>query len=213
MSGKMDITVLEKSTDPSVRKFAEELLKGDAKAKSGMSPAGALGLPKLLDRRRLEYGIPDGAFRLSCAFDRIYVYQLEWDNKETYGDTSIVKPDSKRARDRTESPRGVLIAAGLRALDALRSNGFALGHIVGLIELAPYRVECDTVDGRSHQILIMNAGDLIGSEDLAEQIKNRTVRIVEQSIDTPDGVKVQHVFVDENGKSWNPAMPGMTFDQ
>lgn len=214
MGGKMDITVLEESTDPKVRDWAERLKGNDRKHASHMAPPGALNLPRFLDQRRIEYGIPDGAFRLAASFERIYIFQLPWDDKETAGDTMIIKSELTRARERQDAPLGILVGAGLKALDALRSNGIDLGHIVGILEVAPYRIQCDWVDGKTQDVLIMNAGDIIGSQDLAQGLASRKVRIRAQEVPGPEGTTIkQHQFIGEDGQPWNPVMPGMSFDQ
>src|SRR5690349_5617893 len=65
-----------------------------------MTPAGGLGLPPLLDERRLQYGIPDEAFEADALFDRVLVWQInpKHEDKETFGDTMIIKPETQEKR-------------------------------------------------------------------------------------------------------------------
>jgi len=136
------------------------------------SPAGSLGLPSLLDERRLRFAIPDGAFRTQAVFDRILVWQVsDWEG-ETYGDTMIVMPELAKARTQEAAPRGILISAGQLALDGLRSNGIELGHVVRFIRLAPWRMRVDTIGGQEQHALILRSGDLIGSEDLRDELRS-----------------------------------------
>lgn len=204
--GTLDMTVLTKSSDPAVRDWAQQVIKHDERVSAKISPEGELGLPRKLDLVRLKYRIPDGAFRLQAVFDRIYVYQVPWDNKETFGDSPIIKPDTVKHKETVQAPLGVIISAGLKAMDILRSNGLDLGHTVGLIRLAPYRIECDTIGGKTIEILVMNSGDLVGGEELAKQLRAREARIVF------DEELQQHIYVDSNGKRWVPIAADQSFD-
>lgn len=202
----MNVDVLTKSSDPAVRDWVQQLIKHDERVSAKISPEGELGLPRALDQARLLHRIPDGAFRLQAVYDRIYVYQVAWDQKGTFGDGLIHKSDVTKDRDRVQAPLGIIISAGLRAMDVLRSNGMDLGHTAGLIRLAPYRIECDTVGGKTIEILVMNSGDLVGSEELAKALRSREARIVYD-----DELK-QHVYIDGTGRRWVPAQSDQSFD-
>lgn len=169
-----------------------------------MSPPGALGLPELLDKRRLRYGIPDEAFQEQAIFDRIFVWGIEERHQEgkTFGGTRIIKPESTQKRIKHESTRGVLISAGLKALDSLHSHGVALGHIVGVVRLHPWHKTIGMF-ADSHELykLVLKDGDLVGSEDLWDRYRSGKVRA---QFDSSRG---QHVFVDETGKEWDPSDP------
>ena len=102
-----------------------------------------------------------------------------------------------------EAPRGVIVTAGLLALDALRSNGMDLGHIVNFGRLAPFAKVIDEIGGHVMTLLIMSAGDIISSEDLPRLLKDRTARVFYN----PElGI---HEYIDENGKAWRPVMPAI----
>jgi hypothetical protein len=133
-----------------------------------VSPLGALKLPALLEERRLEYGIPDFCFEAQPAYDRIYVKQISTHKDEKIG--NIVMPESAQGRELIETPRGILIAAGLKALDELRSNGINLGDIVHFIELAPFRFVAGTVAGHPVDVLILRSGDILDSFDTKRRI-------------------------------------------
>lgn len=166
-----------------------------------MSPAGALGLPELLDKRRLRYGIPDEAFQEQAIYDRIFVWGIEEKHQEgkTFGGTSIIMPETSQKRLKHESTRGVLISAGLKALDSLRSHGVALGHIVGVVRLHPWHKSIGMFAG-AHELykLVLRDGDLVGSEDLGDLYRAGKVKT------EWDITRSQHVFIDDTGMEWDP---------
>ena len=110
-------------------------------------------------------------------------------------------PESTQMRERNRAPHGIVISAGLLALDQLRSNGCDLGHRVLFCHAAPYHIRYDVVEGQEFHLIILNAGDIIGSEDFASSLKNRSVRIVQHK-DVTD--KVEHVLIDANGGTYLP---------
>ncbi len=172
-----------------------------------MSPKGKLNLPKLLDERRWKYGIPDEAFHtaVGCLFDRIMVWQVPEDESETFGGGLLVKPGTVKSREEGETPRGILIGAGLQSLDALRSNGVDLGHMVHFIRLSPWRREMKPVAGVTmSSVVILRAGDLVDSEDLASAYLGGKCSIA--GVPNNDGFML-HSYVDESGKTWAPGEP------
>ena len=167
---------------------------------SHMSPPGKLGLTALLDKRRLQYGLVDELFGIQAVFDRVYVAQIPGRGaKETYGNTTILKTQITKAREEFECPRGILISAGLGAMDTLASNGIALGHVVTLLRQSPWRMEMAEIAGDVKKILVLRAGDLSGSEDLALSLRHGEAELVYQDD--------EHVFVDPDGTPWKPSTP------
>ena len=167
-----------------------------------MSPPGALGLPKLLDERRIEYGITDGAFSRQAVFDRVFIWQIPMQKGDKFeADSLIHMPESVQQREKSRAPQGIIVAAGLRALDQLRSHGVDLGHKVLFCHAAPYHIRYDSVLGLEQHLIILLAGDIIGSEDLAANLKNRQVRYLARRTET----SVEHTFIDGDGKPWLPA--------
>jgi hypothetical protein len=133
----------------------------------------------LLESRLKEFGIQPCPYQ--PAFDRVVVYKLPDDMsaRDTYSKSGvIVKPDNVRARDKDVTPRGVLIGAGIGAMDYLRSNAIELGHIVWIVRLSPWQhvVEVDE-NGREVGMAFLHAADIVGSEDLLQAIKSKKVRI------------------------------------
>lgn len=137
----------------------------------------AMRLPPLLAQRRLEFTIPDGAFAQMPLYDRVLVYQLgEKHFTEKVG--SIFLPETTQERLHDEAPRGVIVGAGLKALDELRSNGCDLGHIVRFVKMAPYRLIVDFVNNKSVTCLVMMSGHIVASEDLEEERRSGTKELV-----------------------------------
>lgn len=156
----------------------EELEKWANEAKVELerktSPKGALGLPTLLDIRRFEYGIPDGAFSRQASFDWVFVWQIpeEFNSGETYGGGLIVMPEEVRRRKKEMAPRGIVVSAGLSALDTLHSNGMALGDIVNFAAIAPYRIAVDVIHGQEFHLIVLTDSQIMGSEDTVKRIRS-----------------------------------------
>lgn len=176
----------------------QQIQRSDERIKSLMSPPGALGLPPLLEARRLEWHIPDGAFRLAPLYDRVYVYQIPTYIRGKKGLIHI--PETKKKGELRSNPRGILVAAGLLALDAIRSNGMDLGHVIRHTHVNPWRLIIDYADGQEYEMQVMTAGNLTGSEDLADVLKSGAMRIVRDE-------KGHHTYVDQEGNTWDPTMP------
>lgn len=176
-----------------------------AAIKKKMAPPGELRLPKLLEARRLEYGITDGAFRLQAAYDRILVFQLQEVHlmKGTFGeDSKILMPKAFEDSAERAAPRGIIVSAGLKALDELRTNGMDLGHIVTFNHVSPWRIETDIIEGKKMRLLVMHAGHIIGSEDTARMLREREIYV--------DGAVTEHVYVNRGtGERPAPIVPAM----
>lgn len=197
-SGQTSLDSLKGLPD-AVRKKLEG---SDTAMREHISPAGALGLPELLDHRRLEYGIPDECFGAQASFGYVLVHQISQVESETYGDTSIIMPDTVKDREQKEAPRGIIVSAGLQAMDQLRSNGVDLGHIVMFSRNIPYRARMAIIDARHHHLIVLQAGDVFASEDLARQ---RILGKAGASISTdPDTQFDYHYYSDADGKLWKP---------
>jgi hypothetical protein len=196
--GQIDSSQLEARD----RELAE---RASAIIRKRMSPPGALGLPKLLDQRRTEFGITDGAFERQAVFDRIYIWQIPMQSGDKFESDSLIHmPESVKQREKNKAPAGIIVSAGLNALDQLRSHGVDLGHKILFCHTAPYHIRYDSVLGVEQHLIILQACDIIGSEDLATNLKNREVRYLARRTET----SVEHTFIDESGKPWLPADAG-----
>ncbi len=174
--------------------------------KKRMKEQGKLRIPDLLEVRRQKYAIPPGAFKMAAVFDRVLLWQIPQTEGDTYGDTQIVMPDTYKQAVRDEAPRGVVVTAGMTAMDSLRSNGMEIGHVVNFIRQAPWRIIVDNIEGHDFQLLLMTAGDLTCSEDLQASILAGEC-FIKWNADT-----CQHEYLDKDGQLWNPQKPWIGVD-
>jgi len=182
----------------------EQAERRSAVMRKRMSPPGTLGLPKLLDERRLEFGITDGAFSRQAVFDRVFLWQIPMQKGDKFESDSLIHmPESVQQREKARAPQGIIVSAGLRALDQLRSHGIDLGHKILFCHAAPYHIRYDSVLGLEQHLIIVLAGDIIGSEDLATNLRTREVRCLPRR--NEENNTVDHVFIDERGDAWLPA--------
>jgi hypothetical protein len=159
---------------------------------ASLKPRGTFNIPMLLDERRFEYGIPNGAFASFPAFDKVYVHQIPLAERKTYADDGVIlKPDAITSSDRNTAPRGIIVSAGLGALDSLRSSGFDVGHIIRFKKFSPFIQPVDEIDGVPLAVMVIRDGDIVSSEDLAEAYHARRVSIVNASA---DGLGYDHRF-------------------
>jgi hypothetical protein len=202
--------------DAEARAMLERHVKElDARRTEGMSPPGALKLTPLLEKRRLEWEIPDGVFKRAggALFDRILISQIDPIAKtaelsKKMGNGLLWKPDKRRDSDMRSAPRGVLVGAGIGALDVLRAHGVALGHIVFFAKNTTYTIPCDEVGGVETRVSIARVGDFICSEDVAEQYFTGEIRVeVVETSDDQGVTHCQHFLVTKDGKRYNPVLP------
>lgn len=138
---------------------------------------GVLKLPPLLEMRRDQYGIIDGAFAARPVYDRVFIWQIPMEESETFGGGLILKTERTKQMEHEEAPRGIVVGAGLKALDSLRSNGIDLGHIVSFVRLSPYRKPCGRGYGNLEEyVIILRDGDIIASEDLEQEVRAGRVK-------------------------------------
>lgn len=177
------LKIRDPATEAKQMELADRLAKDIAD--NHLSPVGALGLPAKLDERRIRYGIPDEAFLAKPAFDRVFVYQIEARHQEgkTYGGTSIIMPETAQKREVQESCRGVLVSAGLKALDNLKSNGIEVGDVVEFIRFGIFHKPiCALLYGHLIHILVLRDGDIVGSEDIVERERAGALKITEEAV-------------------------------
>jgi co-chaperonin GroES (HSP10) len=75
--------------------------------------------------------------------------------------------------------KGVLIAAGAKALDSFESNGITLGHIVIFKRFAGWETNDQTPESmRGCRILMIAASDVIGSDNLREDLESGRAKYV-----------------------------------
>ncbi len=180
-----------------VEKFATELEKATLEK---VSPKGTLRICELLDEKRLAWLIPDAAIEAGrgCLFNRILVWQIPMlskvrgDRFDThFGGGLIAKSDKDREGDQRGAPRGVIVGAGLGALDCMRSHGVDIGHTVKFLKHTVHRVQVDMIAMQWQWLSICHIHDLIHSEELAADLKSGRSEILEA-----DG---RHYYCDEDG--------------
>lgn len=190
------------SGDAALRNIAERALDESVAIRAQMSPPGALGLPVLLEARRLEYGIIDGYFEATPCYDRVHIFQIDQFASATFDPKgTIIMPDSAKQRQTHECPEGIIVGAGLTALDHLRSHGMDLGHRVIFIRNAPWRVRVGMVLGKPQSVLPMTCGDIGASYDTTKELRSRRARV------KYDKEKHEHRLIDADGNEWAPTVP------
>jgi hypothetical protein len=133
----------------------------------------------LLDQRIRKFKIPKWPGQ--AMYGRIIVYRLpdKAAARESFTKGGlIVKPESVASDTKWRSPRGVIVSAGLQAMDILRGNGMGLGEIIWMASHTPWRFEVDrTTDGQSIEFFFMQAGDVVISEDLLGRMAGGSAQI------------------------------------
>ncbi len=149
--------------------------------KTRMSEPDELRLPPLLEARRQKYGIPDGVFKVQATWDRIIVFPIDLFDGDLAQKTTggLWKTRETQQRDQQEGHRGVLISAGLSAIDRLASHGYEIGHIVHTNKNVPFARRCEQFEAFEVFYLAMREADLLGSEDLREQLRTGEAKIVD----------------------------------
>lgn len=151
---------------------------------ASLAPRGTYNIPMVLDERRFEYGIPNGCFEHYPAFDKVYIWQVTLTERHTYSEGgAIVKPEAIIASDRNTAPRGIIVSAGLQALDSLRSTGIDIGHIVRFKKFSPFIQPVGEIKGVNLTVMVIRDGDIVSSEDLAKEFHAKRVSIVNAAPD------------------------------
>lgn len=143
---------------------------------ANMSPPGALRLPAKLEAARWKWKIEDKAFERQAQFRRIHIIQVDMnallqpEADNFFPGTSIERPSVTKRRDEEGCHMGILISAGLTALDELHSHGTELGNLVGFIRNAPMRHTYSRSEHGESYYLVLNAGDITCDETLGQEL-------------------------------------------
>jgi hypothetical protein len=140
----------------------------------GLTGDFPMKLSPLLEKRRLEYAIPDCAFRRRATFGRCLLWQFTDDDAKFPG-TSLYMPEATKARSKEEAPRGVLITAGLQDLDFLWANGMEPGSIVNWVRLSPWRMPVGFIKGTEIKLHVCRAREIVACEDLELEADHEVV--------------------------------------
>jgi hypothetical protein len=182
----------------------------EAKKMARVSPAGALGLTPLLDARRIEYSIIDAMFDARCCYDRVYVYQIPPKavvrrQAESRSKGSVIALSvGMRENETDKAHRGIIVSAGLSAMDHLTAHGMGLGHIVNFALFSPLRHFPDD-ELPDESLVVLHAGQCVSSEDTEELVRAGKVKLARVVIDG----NVRHRYVLEDGESYLPETPFM----
>lgn len=185
----------------------KELEKAVAALKANVEAMTAeqLKIPPLLDKMRRQHLIPCGAFACAPVFDWVNIYQIGQEDKEelyaTFAGSSIVMPETVRQAKKDEACRGVLVSAGPKALDYLRTNGIELGHVVRFCKFTPFRLLADVVMQKELWLLALRCESIEGSETLEQDRRNGIAEVVW------DHTAQMHYVERETGRLGAPQSP------
>jgi hypothetical protein len=165
-----------------LKRLAEDIEftnKIEDKLRRSLKPLGHYNIPEILDKRRIEYLIPNGAFESYPGFDKCYIWQISLEGaRDTYSEGGkILMPDAVKSYKKNTAPRGILVSAGLQAMDSLYSTGFKIGDIVRFKKFSPFIMPVGEIDGHELAVMVVRDGDLEASEDLAAALNNKDVSI------------------------------------
>lgn len=124
----------------------------------------------LLQQRMKQWGVEAVTFQPMD--DNVVVWRLP-PITETAG--GLVIP----LEHATPHVKGLLLRMGPRAMDILKSNGIDEGHYVLWARYAGWETNDDTPESRRHsRVLMIKARDIIGSDDLAADLKSGRAKYV-----------------------------------
>lgn len=170
-------------SEPRIELRDHELEKAEHRTKlirAKMSPPEELKLPPKLEAARQKWGIPDGFFKYAAGFDRIFVFPVDpFDQDERLPGSFLFRAQTTKQKDLQEGYRGVLISAGLTAMDRLMGHGYELGDIVMTNKNVPFARRMELLEGEPMFVLVMRDGDLAGNETLQEDIRAGKRRVVD----------------------------------
>jgi len=201
------------SSDP-IRRAAYQKAKEESdKILANMSKPGKLGLPPLLEERRLECGIIDEAFEKQALFDRVIVYQHDRHQGNTYINGGVIEqPDGWHDGRLQQSPRGIIISAGVQALDVMRTNGMLLGDYVWVAQNVLRKIPIGRDAGlKEIRVLLCRIGDIALDEDLYHRLKDGDVKLTWTGKEDPS--KCHHNLEWKGDKPMEPMTPFIGADE
>jgi hypothetical protein len=158
----------------------------------------------LLDYRVRIFKIPPLPSGVAM-FERVLVYRIPdaASASETWGDGPILKDDMRLTTDKATSPRGIVVSAGLAALDVMRANGMELGDIVWIAPNVFYRFMVGSRKGKPIEFPFLNVGDIITDEDLADRLFHHEDGDEPEMVIAYDPHQKQHTIT-RNGRYLGP---------
>jgi Co-chaperonin GroES (HSP10) len=119
-------------------------------------------MPPRLEARMAKYGIKMPPF--AAVFDRVLVYPIDSADQPTSTAGGLIVPEMMRKK--AGAQMGVVVSAGVQAIEQLGSHGIAIGDIVLMARFSEYARAYFDLDGRPHQVFIIQAGEIVASADL-----------------------------------------------
>jgi hypothetical protein len=180
--------------------------------KAKLSPPGTFKIPAILEERRQQHLIPDGCFRIQPLYDWLILYQLgrqDMEEGSTWGDGPILKSVNAQKVAQNESPRAILVSAGLGALDTLSSHGICLGDVVFMVRNAPWAIQVDVIGSERLYARICRDADIAAGEDLMKRLNSG--ELTQASRVNSDGQLI-HYYATKDGKPLNPVSPQIPDD-
>lgn len=142
-------------------------------------------IPPLLKKRVKKYGITAACFDQLALFDRALLWQIPLldDTKDkAMAGGRIIAPEAYKAREATAAPRGVVVTAGLGALDYLWAHGAEIGSIVKFVRLSPWHMPVAfTPEGKSVYLQVVRVGDAVACEDLVQMRREGRAELVRRA--------------------------------
>lgn len=102
-------------------------------------------------------------------FDRVFVYPLDDADQADTTAGGLVVPQS--VKDKHGAQRGIIIAAGPKAIEHLYSAGVGIGDIVYTARFSRWERSYQAKDKSFHRVMICTAGEITSSQDLYDQFE------------------------------------------
>lgn len=138
-------------------------------------------LSKLLDERRLQYKIHDACFDFQPPYDRVLVYQIPFSETGAARPGSpIIMTDKMKEASDFYGLEGVIVSAGLLALEHLRTNGMDLGHRIMFATTIVRKMAMGYYADKPFELLVMSSADIQGSYDTRRLLREKKLRIAQK---------------------------------
>ena len=146
--------------------------------------------PDPIPARAKEHDMHPGIFDFQCAFDKVVIASIDSLafelHEDEYGNTwhtwpgaSMTIPADVVSQSNGANPRGIVISAGLKAMDYLHHHDVRLGDIVSLARISPYQITVgfDPSCNKVYQAKVVEANAIMCSFDHIERRKRGEVKL------------------------------------
>lgn len=146
--------------------------------------------PDPIPARAREHGVHPGVFEFQCAFDKVVVASIDsiafethtdddGNSWHTYPGSGLTIPAMVVHAANSANPRGIVISAGLKAMDYLRHHDVRLGDIVSLARISPYQITVgfDPATNQVYQAKVVEANAIMCSFDHIQRRKSGEVKL------------------------------------